>query len=109
MRMFQHRSAPRACPTRPQPVHSRARADHIGHASGYNKIMSEYLFAFQSSTDRAGFLRAPTLESRPDARFVIAGVPWDGATTNRPGARFGPGEIRRASHMLCDGAHPVYG
>jgi agmatinase len=40
---------------------------------------------------------------------VVAGVPWDGATTNRPGARFGPNEIRRASHMLCDGTHPAYG
>ena len=46
--------------------------------------------------------------ARPDARYVVAGVPWDGATTNRPGARMGPGEIRRASHMLCDGIHPVY-
>jgi agmatinase len=71
--------------------------------------MSEYLFAFQSSTTRSGFLRAPTLQERPDARFVVAGVPWDGATTNRPGARFGPNEIRRASHMLCDGTHPAYG
>ena len=70
--------------------------------------MSEYLFAFQSSTTNAGFLRAPPLPARPDARYVIAGVPWDGATTNRPGARMGPGEIRRASHMLCDGIHPAY-
>ena len=71
--------------------------------------MSEYLFAFQSSTTQAGFLRAPPLPARPDARYLVAGVPWDGATTNRPGARFGPGEIRRASHMLCDGTHPAYG
>lgn len=71
--------------------------------------MNEYLFAFQTSTTHSGFLRAPPLPARPDARFVVAGVPWDGATTNRPGARFGPHEIRRASHMLCDGIHPVYG
>ena len=71
--------------------------------------MSEYLYAFQSSTTQGGFLRAPPLAARPDARFVVAGVPWDGATTNRPGARFGPGEIRRASHMLCDGTHPLLG
>jgi agmatinase len=75
----------------------------------YNSAMSEYLFAFQASTTHAGFLRAPPLAARPDARYLIAGVPWDGATTNRPGARFGPGEIRRASHMLCDGIHPGYG
>ncbi|HVN99482.1 MAG TPA: agmatinase [Steroidobacteraceae bacterium] len=71
--------------------------------------MSEYLFAFQGSTTHGGFLRAPPLAARPDARFLVAGVPWDGATTNRPGARFGPQEIRRASHMLCDGIHPAYG
>ncbi len=71
--------------------------------------MSDYLFAYQSSTTQAGFLRAPPLVVRPEARFVVAGVPWDGATTNRPGARFGPDAIRRASHMLCDGTHPAYG
>ena len=71
--------------------------------------MNEYLFAFQTSTTHSGFLRAPPLAARPDARYLIAGIPWDGATTNRPGARFGPHEIRRASHMLCDGIHPGYG
>ena len=71
--------------------------------------MNEYLFAFQTSTTHSGFLRAPSLPDRPNARFVVAGVPWDGATTNRPGARFGPHEIRRASHMLCDGIHSLYG
>lgn len=70
--------------------------------------MNDYLYAFQSSTTQAGFLRAPPLAAKADARFVIAGVPWDGATTNRPGARFGPGAIRRASHMLCDGVHPLF-
>lgn len=41
------------------------------------------------------------------APLVIAGIPFDGGVTNRPGARFGPPAIRRASHMLVDGAHPV--
>jgi agmatinase len=40
--------------------------------------------------------------------YAVAGVPWDGATTHRPGARFGPGAIRAASHMLCDGIHPWF-
>ena len=71
--------------------------------------MSDCVFAYHSSTTHAGFLRAPPLAARPEARFVVAGIPWDGATTNRPGARFGPGAIRRASHMLCDGTHPAYG
>jgi agmatinase len=40
------------------------------------------------------------------AEYVVAGIPLDIGTTNRPGARFGPGAIRRASAMLTDGAHP---
>ncbi len=44
----------------------------------------------------------------PAARFVIAGVPFDIGTTNRGGARFGPAAIRKASHMLVDGSHPVW-
>ena len=51
------------------------------------------------------FLGAPALEDQP---FAVFGVPFDGAVTNRPGARFGPAEIRRASLMLCDGIHPYF-
>jgi agmatinase len=43
-----------------------------------------------------------------EARFAVVGVPFDGAVTNRPGARFGPGAIRAASRMLCDAIHPLY-
>ena len=71
--------------------------------------MSEPTFAFQTSTTHAGFMKAPALQAEPQAELVVAGVPWDGATTNRPGARFGPYQIRRASHMLCDGTHPLFG
>ncbi|HUD25857.1 MAG TPA: agmatinase [Burkholderiaceae bacterium] len=42
------------------------------------------------------------------ARFAVVGVPFDGAVTNRPGARFGPGAMRAASRMLCDAIHPLY-
>ena len=41
------------------------------------------------------------------APLVVAGVPLDIGTTHRPGTRFGPGAIRRASGMLTDGAHPA--
>ncbi|MDP2007623.1 MAG: agmatinase [Rubrivivax sp.] len=60
-------------------------------------------FAFRSDT---GFLKV----GAPDAAaaFAVAGVAWDGATTNRPGARMGPRAIRQASHMLCDGTHPHF-
>src|SRR3546814_3626437 len=38
-----------------------------------------------------------------DPALAVAGIPFDIATTNRPGARFGPEAIRRASRMLVDG------
>ena len=54
----------------------------------------------------AGFLGAgPATPGQP---FAVAGVCWDGAVTNRPGARFGPRAIRTASHMLCDAIHPHF-
>jgi agmatinase len=71
--------------------------------------MGDYTFAFQTSTTHPGFMKAPPVVQRPDAPYVVAGIPWDGSTTNRPGSRFGPYEIRRSSHMLCDGTHPVFG
>ena len=58
--------------------------------------------------DESTFLRAGPLARRTSARFGVAGLSWDGSTTNRPGARFGPRAIRQASHMLCDGIHPHF-
>ncbi len=60
-------------------------------------------FAYLSDT---GFLKS----GAPGAGtpFAVAGVAWDGSTTNRPGARMGPRAIRTASHMLCDGTHPHF-
>jgi agmatinase len=70
--------------------------------------MPDHQFAYLTSTTHPGFLNAPPLSARPAAPIVIAGVPWDGSTTNRPGARMGPFGIRRASHMLGDGWHPGF-
>lgn len=61
-------------------------------------------FAYANNSNR--FLAVPELVAQP---FALVGVPFDGAVTNRPGARFGPQEIRRASLMLCDGLHPFFG
>jgi agmatinase len=52
------------------------------------------------------FLSAPV--AAPEHPFAVAGINWDGSTTNRPGARFAPQDIRRASQMLCDGEHPHF-
>ena len=60
-------------------------------------------FAFANNSNR--FLAAEPLRDQP---FAIAGVPYDGVVTNRPGARFGPQAIRAASLMLCDGIHPFF-
>ncbi len=61
-------------------------------------------FAYANNSNR--FLAAAPLAGQ---RFALVGVPFDGAVTNRPGARFGPQEIRRASLMLCDAVHPFFG
>ncbi|MCV2358411.1 MULTISPECIES: agmatinase [Roseateles] len=59
-------------------------------------------FAFLSNNT---FMKVAARAAQP---FAIAGVAWDGCVTNRPGARFGPRAIRQASHMLCDGTHPLF-
>lgn len=65
--------------------------------------MSDHAFAFLSAHT---FMKVPAgPQPRP---FGLAGIAWDGAVTNRPGARFGPRAIRQASHMLCDGIHPLF-
>jgi agmatinase len=66
-------------------------------------------FAFLSGPQYAGFAATHPITSSNQAPFAIAGVAYDGAVTNRPGARFGPAEIRRASRMLCDATHPYFG
>lgn len=65
--------------------------------------MSVGQFAYASNSNR--FLAAPELAQHP---FAVVGVPFDGAVTHRPGARFGPQAIRAASLMLCDGIHPHF-
>lgn len=45
------------------------------------------------------------VEPFKDQNYVIVGAPTDSATTFRSGSRMGPGAIRDASLMLCDGEH----
>lgn len=60
----------------------------------------------------ATFMRLPLLEfDAPDIDAVdigIVGVPWDGGTTNRPGTRHGPRQLRDLSTMLRP-IHPATG
>ena len=55
----------------------------------------------------SSFLGFPS--AREGAEFHIVGAPFDLGATGRPGQRFGPTAIRRASRMLIDGAHIVHG
>ena len=43
------------------------------------------------------FMRAPLIEDLTAFDGAMVGVPYDGAVTNRPGARHGPREVRNAS------------
>lgn len=43
------------------------------------------------------FMRRRYSKDLAEAEIAVWGVPFDGATSNRPGARFGPAAIRRAS------------
>ena len=72
--------------------------------------MSDPFFQPPSGTDLpryAGvpsFMRLPYLPAdhprRADVDIGIFGLPWDGATSNRPGARHGPRALRDASTMI---------
>lgn len=69
--------------------------------------MAAYMgqFPYAMSTNR--FLACDEVK-RGKHEFCVCGVPYDGAVTNRPGARFGPTAVRQASLMLCDGIHPEW-
>ena len=41
-----------------------------------------------------------------DAQVVILGAPFDGGTSHRPGARFGPMAIRMTDYLGHDGSRP---
>ncbi len=54
------------------------------------------------------FMRLPYIQEDvwPDADIGLIGVPWDGGTTNRAGARHGPRQMRDQS-TLMRAIHPV--
>ena len=52
------------------------------------------------------FMRAPFAEEIKNLEIAMAGVPYDGGVTNRPGARHGPREIRNQSSFMR-GIHHV--
>lgn len=46
------------------------------------------------------FMRTPLITDPAKFDIAMVGVPYDGAVTNRPGARHGPREIRNSSSMM---------
>ena len=56
------------------------------------------------------FMRLPYAEQDSDlykaTQIGLIGIPWDGGTTNRPGARHGPRQVRDLSTMIR-ARHPV--
>ncbi|MDA0909331.1 MAG: arginase family protein, partial [Proteobacteria bacterium] len=56
------------------------------------------------------FMRLPVVDAGharlDDVDIGLIGVPWDGGTTNRPGARHGPRQLRDLSTMIR-ATHPV--
>jgi agmatinase len=54
------------------------------------------------------FLRLPVHDDPADLDVMICGAPFDGGTTYRPGARFGPRAVREAS-ALTRGYSPAHG
>lgn len=48
----------------------------------------------------ATFMRAPIASDLSNVDIGIFGVPYDGALTNRPGARHGPREVRNQSSLM---------
>lgn len=72
--------------------------------------MSDIFFQPVSGFDLPRFAGVPTFMRLPhvtkvdekfrDVDIGIIGVPWDGGTTNRPGPRHGPRQLRDASTMI---------
>ncbi len=51
------------------------------------------------------FARLPDIDRVGDYDVAVLGVPFDGGTSYRPGARFGPMAVRQASRHLRPGHH----
>jgi guanidinopropionase len=48
----------------------------------------------------ATFMRLPLVPSPAGLDIALYGIPWDGGTTNRAGARHGPREVRSQSSLM---------
>ncbi|CZT33422.1 agmatinase [Rhizobium sp. 9140] len=46
------------------------------------------------------FMRLPAVQDAGGLDIALVGIPWDGGTTNRAGARHGPREVRNQSSLM---------
>ncbi len=72
--------------------------------SGDHAILRESLYGTTPEPTYAGavsFMRRKYTRDLNGVDLVVTGVPLDTATTNRPGARFGPRAIRAASTIMA--------
>ncbi|MCB2251503.1 agmatinase [Pseudomonas chlororaphis] len=46
------------------------------------------------------FMRLPVFDDPSQVQIALVGIPWDGGTTNRAGARHGPREVRNLSSLM---------
>jgi|GEM_PF-49804 len=49
----------------------------------------------------------PAFDATKPAAFTFLGIAWDASTTGRPGARFGPSEVRQAASSLEHQLDPI--
>ena len=71
---------------------------------GDHALLRDSLYGTRSEPTYAGaasFMRRKYTRDLDGVDLVVAGVPLDTATTNRPGARFGPRAIRAGSTMIA--------
>ena len=55
----------------------------------------------------ATFMRTPLAQSLTGVDIGLVGIPYDGALTNRPGARHGPREVRNQSCPILNRTRPA--
>lgn len=75
------------------------------HDPGDQAFRADSLYGRQPEMTFGGalsFLRRRYTRDVAAADVAVSGIPFDAATTNRPGARFGPAAIRAASAQLAE-------
>ena len=79
---------------------SAGAADPGGGAAGARPVGPVDASVVPRFAGPATFARLPTADAVPQWDIAVAGVPFDGGTSYRPGARFGPAAVRQASRLL---------